>query len=71
MIAGAGSWNCGAASAAATGTSVAVTVEVDDRCVRVKGSKDLIEKAVIASQNGPAGCSQMSTTWRARRDSNS
>jgi site-specific DNA recombinase len=51
--------------------SLITAIEVDDRCVRVKGSKDLIEKAVIASQNGPAGCSQMSTTWRARRDSNS
>jgi site-specific DNA recombinase len=40
--------------------SLITAIEVDDRCVRVKGSKDLIEKAVIASQNGPAGCSQMS-----------
>jgi site-specific DNA recombinase len=37
---------------------------------RLKGSKDLLERAVLASQNGPAACSQMSTSWRARRDSN-
>ena len=46
------------------------SIEVDDHQVRIKGSKDLLEKAVLASQNGP-GCSQMSTKWRARRDSNS
>ena len=46
-------------------------IEVDDHHVRIKGSKDLLEKAVLASQNGPSGCSQMSTRWRARRDSNS
>ena len=46
-------------------------IEVDDAQIRVKGSKDLLEKAVLASQNGEAWCSQMSTKWRARRDSNS
>ena len=46
-------------------------IEVDDHHVRIKGSKDLLEKAVLANQNGPSGCSQMSTRWRARRDSNS
>ena len=44
------------------------TIEVDDRLVRIKGSKELLEKAVLATQ---VGCSQMSTKWRARRDSNS
>ena len=43
-------------------------IEVDDHHVRIKGSKDLLEKAVLANQNGPSGCSQMSTRWRARRD---
>jgi len=43
-------------------------IEVDDHQVRVRGNKDLLEKAVLASQNG---CSQTSTRWRARRDSNS
>lgn len=46
-------------------------VEVDDHQVRIKGSKDLLERAVLASQNCRSGCSQMSTEWRARRDSNS
>jgi site-specific DNA recombinase len=36
--------------------SLITAIEVDDKYVRVKGSKDLIEKAVIASQNGPACC---------------
>jgi site-specific DNA recombinase len=46
-------------------------IEVDDHRIRIKGSKDLLEKAVLASQNGPPGCSQVSIRWRARRDSNS
>ena len=46
-------------------------IEVDDHQVRVRGNKDLLEKAVLASQNGQGWCSQTSTTWRARRDSNS
>jgi site-specific DNA recombinase len=45
-------------------------IEVDDKQIRIKGSKDVLEKAVVASQNGQAGCSQMSTKWRAARDSN-
>lgn len=45
-------------------------IEVDDSLIRIKGSKDLLEKVVLASQNGPSGCSQMSTRWRAGRDSN-
>jgi site-specific DNA recombinase len=46
-------------------------IEVDDHQVRIKGSKDLLEKAVLASQNSQGWCSQPSTRWRARRDSNS
>jgi site-specific DNA recombinase len=45
-------------------------IEVDDRQVRIKGSKDVLEKAVVAHQSQGAGCSQMSTKWRAGRDSN-
>jgi hypothetical protein len=45
-------------------------IEVDDRKIRIKGSKDVLEKAVLASQNRETGCSQMSTRWRAGRDSN-
>ena len=51
--------------------SLITVVEVDDKYIRIKGSKDLLEKTVLASQNGPTGGSQMSTKWRARRDSNS
>jgi site-specific DNA recombinase len=45
-------------------------VEVDDNQVRIKGAKDVLEKAVIASQSAGFSCSQMSTNWRARKDSN-
>ena len=46
-------------------------IEVDDRQIRIKGSKDVLEKAVLARQNRESWCSQTSTRWRARRDSNS
>ena len=46
-------------------------VEIDDRQIRIKGRKELLEKAVLASQSGQSECSQTSTRWRARRDSNS
>jgi len=46
-------------------------IEVHDSQIRIIGSKDVLERAVVASQNREAGCSQMSTKWRARRDSNS
>ena len=39
------------------------SIEVDDNEVRIKGSKDLLEKAVLAGQIGPSGCSQASTRW--------
>ncbi|MBO0733774.1 MAG: recombinase family protein [Methylocapsa sp.] len=42
-----------------------------DHNVRIAGSKDLMEKTVLASQIGQPRCSQTSTEWRARRDSNS
>jgi site-specific DNA recombinase len=45
-------------------------IEVDDHQIRIKGSKDLLEKAVLATRNGQFECSQMSTRWRARKDSN-
>jgi site-specific DNA recombinase len=50
--------------------SLVDSIEVDDHHVRIRGSKELLEKAVLASQNGPGWCSQMSTKWRAGRDSN-
>jgi hypothetical protein len=42
--------------------SLVGSIEVDDGEVRIKGSKDLIEKAVLATQTGSSGCSQMSTS---------
>jgi site-specific DNA recombinase len=45
-------------------------IEVDDHQIRIKASRDLLEKAVLAGQNGRFECSQMSTRWRARKDSN-
>ena len=45
-------------------------VEVDGHRVRIMGRKDVLERAVVAAQTTESG-SQMSTRWRARRDSNS
>lgn len=45
-------------------------IEVDDTQIKIKGSKDLLEKAVLATQPGKVPSSQMSTKWRARKDSN-
>ncbi len=43
-------------------------IEVDDHQIRIKGRKDLLEKAVLASRNNQAWCSETSTRWRARRE---
>jgi site-specific DNA recombinase len=51
--------------------SFIANIEVDDHKVRILGSKDLLEKAILARQIGQPWCSQTSTEWRARRDSNS
>jgi hypothetical protein len=48
--------------------SLIETIEIDDAQVRIRGSKDELEKAVFASQNQPAWYSQASTKWRARRE---
>src|SRR6202165_5919877 len=40
-------------------------IEVDDNQIRIKGSKDVLERAVMASRNGVIPGSQMSTGWRA------
>jgi hypothetical protein len=39
--------------------------------VEIKGNKDVLERAVLASKSGTDLSSQMSTKWRARRNSNS
>jgi hypothetical protein len=45
-------------------------IEVDDTQIRIKGSKDVLERAVLASQNGVVPSSQMSTKWRSLGESN-
>jgi site-specific DNA recombinase len=50
--------------------SLIEVIEVDDHQVRINGNKDLLEKAVLASQHGNSWCSQTSTKWRTRHDSN-
>jgi site-specific DNA recombinase len=45
-------------------------IEVDDAHIRIKGSKDVLEKAVFATRPGAEPRSQMSTSWRTRHDSN-
>jgi site-specific DNA recombinase len=50
--------------------SIIDTVEVDDTRVRIKGNKDVLECAVLADRAEETDGSQMSTRWRARRDSN-
>jgi hypothetical protein len=39
-------------------------IEVDDAQIRIKGSKDVLEGAVLASRNGAIPGSEMSTEWR-------
>jgi site-specific DNA recombinase len=51
--------------------SIIGVVEVGDHQIRVKGSKDVLERAVLAGQAPGESGSQMSTRWRARRDLNS
>src|SRR5258705_13280636 len=45
-------------------------VEVDDHQIRIKGSRDVLERAVLAGQADGETGSQMSTRWRAKQDSN-
>jgi site-specific DNA recombinase len=43
-------------------------IGVDDAQIRIKGSKDVLERAVLASRNGAFPGSQMSTGWRSLGD---
>ena len=43
-------------------------IDVDDTRISIKGSKDLLEKAVLAQRAATDGCSQTSTSWRAGRN---
>ena len=49
-------------SAALNTQSLIDVIEVEDRQIRIKGSKDVLEKAVLASQNDQADCSQIVLT---------
>jgi site-specific DNA recombinase len=50
--------------------SLLEVVEVDDHRIRIKASKDVLERAVLAGEAARESGSQMSTRWRARQDSN-
>jgi hypothetical protein len=50
--------------------SIIDIVEVDDTRVRIKASKDVLERAVLANPSGENLGSQMSTGWRSLGDSN-
>jgi hypothetical protein len=39
-------------------------IEVDDAQIWIKGSKDVLERALLASRNGAIPGSRMSTEWR-------
>jgi hypothetical protein len=39
-------------------------IEVDDKVIRIKGDKDLLEKAILARKSNREQGSQMSTGWR-------
>jgi site-specific DNA recombinase len=41
-------------------------IEVDDKVIRIKGDKDLLEKAILARKSGGDRGSQMSTGWRSQ-----
>jgi hypothetical protein len=48
--------------------SIVDRIEVDDTKVRIEGSKELLEAAVLASQRGSDASSHLSTSWRAGRN---
>jgi site-specific DNA recombinase len=50
--------------------SLVDVIEVDDTQIRIRGSKDALERAVLASRNGAIPGSQKSTEWRSLGESN-
>lgn len=50
--------------------SLVDVIEVDDAQIRIRGSKDLLERAVLAGQSIAEQRSQSCTKWRTRQDSN-
>jgi hypothetical protein len=51
-------------SARPTCSSLIDVIEVDDTQICIKGSKDVLERAVLASRNGVTPDSQINTGWR-------
>jgi hypothetical protein len=45
--------------------SLVDVIEVDDTQIQIKGSKDVLERAVLAGRNLAIPGSQMSNKWRA------
>ena len=43
-------------------------IEVDDNVIRIKGEKDLLEKAILARRSDDDRGSQMSTRWARHRE---
>jgi site-specific DNA recombinase len=50
--------------------SVIDVIEVDDNVIRIKGDKDLLEKAILARRTGTDRGSHLSTKWRSLGESN-
>jgi site-specific DNA recombinase len=48
--------------------SLVDVIEVDDAQIRIKGSKDVLERAVLAGRHEAESSSQMSTKWRTRHE---
>ena len=51
--------------------SIVEAIEVDDKVIRIHGSKASLEQAVIAGEQIGKGVRSFVRKWRARRDSNS
>jgi site-specific DNA recombinase len=51
--------------------SIVDAIEVDDKVIRIHGSKASLEQAVIAGEQIGKGVRSFVRKWRARRDSNS
>ena len=50
--------------------SIIDAVEVDDRAIRIVGSKDILQAAIAGKQTGNGNVSGFVRKWRARHDSN-
>jgi site-specific DNA recombinase len=50
--------------------SLVDVIEIDDAQIRIKGSKDALERVILAGGAETESSSQISTKWRTRHDSN-